>query len=330
MGFFQTFWTWLNSQVTGYIADTTVRVASAVEPAVVSLGAVYVMLWGYLLMTGRIDEPFSAGVARLVRLTLVLGVSLHLWLYNDVIVDTFYRAPAQLASAVVGVTDPVTTVDAIWDRAGAVGATFWQLSGRWNLASVAFAGAAFLVWLVIGLLCVYVMYLIALSAVASSVLLATGPLFVALCLFDGTRRFFEAWLAQLVHYALITILTVLVSAILLHVMQSYATQTAARGTDLTVVDSLDLLLMAGLVMLLMRQIVPIAAGLAGGVALNSFNIVSRPALATLRAPKAIARLAFAQAHWQNEKWIAQSLDTIAAVLRGGRLGADSLTIGRDG
>ena len=45
------------------------------------------------------------------------GVALHLWLYNSVIVDTFYHAPAQLAAAVVGAADPVTTIDAIWSRA---------------------------------------------------------------------------------------------------------------------------------------------------------------------------------------------------------------------
>ena len=51
-----------------------------------------------------------------------------------------------------------------------------------------------------------------------AVLLALGPLFVALLLFDGTRRFFEAWLAQLANYALITILTVLVAALLLQIV----------------------------------------------------------------------------------------------------------------
>ena len=61
------------------------------------------------------------------------------------------------------------------------------------------AGAV--VWVIVGLLCVYVMFLIALSSVALAVLLALGPLFLALLLFDGTRRFFESWIAQLANYA---------------------------------------------------------------------------------------------------------------------------------
>ena len=40
-------------------------------------------------------------------LAVILGVGLRLWLYNTVIVDTFYNAPAQLAAAMVGARDPV-------------------------------------------------------------------------------------------------------------------------------------------------------------------------------------------------------------------------------
>jgi type IV secretion system protein VirB6 len=135
------------------------------------------------------------------------------------------------------------------------------------------AGA--LVWLLIGLLCVYTMFLIALSSIASAILLALGPLFIVMLLFDATRRYFEAWIAQLAAYALITILTVLVGALLLQIVSSYAAQTAARGSAIVTVDALNMVLMAMVVFLLMRQVMPIAAGLAGGVAPSTFGAVSR-------------------------------------------------------
>jgi type IV secretion system protein VirB6 len=84
-----------------------------------------------------------------------------------------------------------------------------------------------------GLLCVYAMFLIALSSIALAVLLALGPLFIAMLLFDATKRLFAAWIAQLVNYALITVLTVMVGALLLQIVQSYATQTAALGSALS-------------------------------------------------------------------------------------------------
>ena len=273
MGFFETFWTWLDAQLTSYIGTNTALVAEALEPAVVTLATVYVMVWGYLQLTGRVEEPFVVGLKRLITLAVVLGMAVHLWLYNSIIVDTFYRAPAQLAAAVVGAQDPVATIDTIWDRGGAVASYLWSNGGVFG-SDFGFYIAGAIVWALMGLLCVYTMFLIALSGVALAVLLALGPLFIALLLFDATRRFFEAWLAQLANYALISILTVLAAALLLQIVESYAVQTAARGSAIATVDALDMVLVAVLVFLLMRQVMPIAAGLAGGIALSTFGTVS--------------------------------------------------------
>jgi type IV secretion system protein VirB6 len=274
MGFFASFWTWLNQQLSGYIGDNTARIASALEPAIVTLATVYVMTWGYLQLTGRVEEPFAHGLRRIMVLALVLGVATRLWLYNSLLVDTFYQAPAELAAKVVGAADPVATIDAIWQQGGEVAAELWSKGSLlYGDGGFYLAGAA--VWILVGMLCVYAMFLIALSSIACAVLLAIGPLFVTMLLFDSTRRYFDAWIAQLATYALITILTVLVAALLLDIVQSYAAQTAARGTAILTVDALDMVLMAGLVFLLLRQIMPIAGGLAGGVGLSSFAVVSR-------------------------------------------------------
>jgi type IV secretion system protein VirB6 len=275
MEFFQTFWTFLNAELTSYVGENTARVASILEPAVVTLGTVYVMVWGYLQLTGRIEEPFAAGVKRIVTLAVTFGVGLHLWLYNTLLVDTFYEAPTEFAAAVVGAADPVQIIDSIWDKGGAVADQLYRDGSGFNASHLGYMLAGLAVWLIVGLLCIYTMFLLALSSVALSILLALGPLFIALLLFDTTRRFFEVWLAQLANYALITILTVMVAALLLQLVASYAQQTAALGAGMKTVDALNMLLATVLVFLFMRQVMPIAAGLAGGVSLNTFGALSR-------------------------------------------------------
>ena len=292
MGFFATFWSWLNGQLATYIGDNTARVAVALEPAVVTLATVYVMVWGYLQLTGRIEEPLVTGLRRLLTLALVIGGALHLWLYNSLIVDTFYRAPAQLAAAIVGTAQPVTTLDVIWSRGGAVADFLWNNGGVLS-GDFGYYVAGAVVWVLVGLLCVYTMFLIALSSVALAVLLALGPLFLALLLFESSRRFFEAWVAQLANYALITILTVLAAALLLQIVQAYAEQTAARGNALVTVDALDMVLVAVLVFLLLRQVMPIAAALAGGIALSTFGAASRLVSWGMRQGTGISRGAIA-------------------------------------
>ena len=274
MGFFATFSSWLDAQLTSYIANNTARLSAALEPAAVTLGTIYVMVWGYLQLTGKIEEPFMTGLRRIMLLVIVLGGALQLWLYNAVIVDTFYNAPAQLAAAVAGAASPVSTLDVVWQAGGTVAGQLWSRAGLFN-GDFGFYIAGVLVWMIMGLVCCYAMFLIALSKIALAVLLALGPLFIIFRLFEGTRRLFDAWLMQLANYGFITVLTVLVGALLLTLIQSYATQTAARGAALATVDALDMLLAAVIVLLVLRQIMPIAASLAGGGSLSTMGTWSR-------------------------------------------------------
>ena len=273
MGFFATFWTWLNTQLTGYIGDNTARLSSTLEPAIMTLATLYIMVWGYLHLTGQIEEPFVAGLKRILTVAVVLGVCLRLWLYNEIIVNTFYEAPAQLAAEVIGAADPVHTLDAIWERGGAVAGFLWNDGGYFT--DPGFRIAAAVVWVLVGLLCIYTMFLIALSRIALSILLALGPFFMVMLLFQNTRRLFDAWLAQLANYALITVLTIMAAALLLQIVESYVAQTAALGAALTTVDALNMVLVSVLVFLFMRQVMPIASGLAGGAAFSTFGTVSR-------------------------------------------------------
>jgi type IV secretion system protein VirB6 len=302
MGFFATFAAWLNGQLATYIGDNTARLASVLEPAIVTVATIYIMAWGYLHLMGKIDEPVITGLKRILLLALILGVGLRLWLYNTLIVDTFYNAPAQLAAAMVGSSDPVGTIDAIWNSGGAVADILWtKAASSISIGSIGFLAGGLLVWCLIGVLCVYAMFLFALSSIGLAVLLALGPLFITLLFFDATKRFFAAWIAQLTNYALITVLTVMVAALLLQIVKSYASQTAARGSAILTVDVLNMLLIAVLVFLVLRQVMPIASALAGGVSLSSFGIISRSAGRGIgwggrNARKAAATLALAAAY----------------------------------
>jgi type IV secretion system protein VirB6 len=121
--------------------------------------------------------------------------------------------------------------------------------------------------------CVYTMFLLAMSRIALAVLLALGPIFILMILFESTRRFFDAWLHELVNYALVSMITVMVAALLLDLVEAYAVQTAARGSALLTVDALNLALAAGIVVLILRQVLGIAARLAGGTALSTSGAV---------------------------------------------------------
>ena len=110
---------------------------------------------------------------------------------------------------------------------------------------------------------------------ALAVLLALGPLFILGLFFDTTKRFFEAWIAQLANYALISLLAVAVSALMLSALKKFAADTAALGAGIKIPDAADMLLLAISVFLVMRQVMPMAAGLASGIALSTYGALSR-------------------------------------------------------
>ena len=273
MGFFAEFSAWLNGILATYIGDNTARIAGALQPAIVTLGVLYLMVWGYLQLMGQIQEPFVAGLKRIIMLAVVLGAALHLWLYNSVIVDTFFEAPGALAAAVIGSPDSVTIVDRIIFSGDDAASRLIEKGGILN-GDFSFYIAGFGVYLIVGLTAIYTIFLLALSRIALSVLLALGPLFIALLFFETTKRFFESWIAQLANYAFITILTVLMAALMLTLVSAAAQQAADAEGGIEIAHAVRVCMAAGLTFLVMRQVMPMAAGLASGLALSSFGVVS--------------------------------------------------------
>lgn len=273
MGFFAEFNTWLNGLLTTYISHNTAIIAATLEPAIVTLGTLYVMIWGYMSLTGQMQEPFVAGVKRLIALAIILGISLHLWLYNALLVDTFFDAPSALAASILGAYDSVTLVDEIINSGADTAELLLRKGGLLN-GSFTFALAGILVYVVVGLTALYTMFLLLLSRIALSVLLALGPLFIALLLFESTKRFFESWLAQLANYAFVTILTVLVAALMLGLLRTASQQAVAAGGGIQIAQAMRVCMAAGLTFLVMRQVMSMAAGLASGLSLSSFGVMS--------------------------------------------------------
>jgi type IV secretion system protein VirB6 len=273
MGFFAEFNAWLTALLDDYIHQYTLQMATLLEPALVTLGTLYVLVWGFLHIAGRIEEPVLEGLKRIAILGVVFGVGLDLWLYDAVIVETFYRAPAALAGNLVGANDFVTIVDTILFQGDDVATALLAKAGILH-GNFSFYLAALAVYVVIGITAIYTMFLLTLSRIALSVLLAIGPLIIPLFLFQSTRRFVEAWFAQLATYAFVAVLAGLVAALMMHLIEQAATQAQAAGGGIQIAQAVRVCMAAGFTFLVMRQVLPMAGGLASGVALSTFGIVS--------------------------------------------------------
>jgi len=148
--------------------------------------------------------------------------------------------------------------------------------------NVDFYLAGFAVYLFVGAICIWMAYLYCLSIVAVGLLLAVGPLFIIGLMFETTKRFFEAWVAQLSNYGLIIVIASVAAKLLLFTLNQYASAAVAQGAAITVAESIQLCLASGFILIIMKQVPTIAAALGGGVALSTFNALSRVMSGTAR------------------------------------------------
>src|SRR5690606_18097247 len=107
-----------------------------------------------LQLMGGIEEPLVTGVKRILTLALILGVALQLWMYNTVIVDTFFMAPAQLVAGVIGTPDSVAIIDQIILAGDDAASRLLQKGGILN-GDFSYYVAGFAVYLVVGLTSIY-------------------------------------------------------------------------------------------------------------------------------------------------------------------------------
>jgi type IV secretion system protein VirB6 len=273
MNFFTQYFAGLQALLLNYVSNQVGVVAAAITPIFVAFGTMYVMFWGWLHLTGKIEEPVLEGAKRIVTVGVLFSIGLQMWTLHSVLVLAFLQGPQALATAILGGGPPLAVIDNIWNQGNQVAQLFWADAGVMN-GNFGFFFAAIATWLIVGMLVIYTAFLFALAAVALAVLLAAGPIFIAFLFFDSTKRFFESWIAQLANYAIIVLLASLIAALILNSVNNAANTAIGFGSTLTILEAMNFFVTTILAFLLMRQVMSIASGLASGVALATGGIVS--------------------------------------------------------
>jgi type IV secretion system protein VirB6 len=261
------FFTWLTGQVNNFIATEVGTVSTLLEPAVITLASVYVMMWGYLQLTGKIEEPVLEGARRILILGVILVLTFRISQNIAPLLDIFVQSPQNLAAGMLGAT-PMAAVDTIWAQGSEVGDSLLSQGSLFSESGLSLVASGLICYLCIGLTTIYVAFLMALALVALALLLALAPLFIAMLLFDSTKRFFEAWIAQLANYALVIILVATIANLMLHAVSQPLAIAYNEGGNVTGADALRVSVFCGFVLLIMTQILPMASGLASGIIIS--------------------------------------------------------------
>src|SRR5690606_12552595 len=209
----------LDSQFTtplqNFISSGTSGISAWVTGPLTAALTLYVMLYGFLILRGSVQEPIMDFAFRAMKLTIILMLVRNAGEYQTYVTEVFFETlPKEVSEALnTGGAPSASTFDSLLDRGQDSADDIWERSA-WPVDPVtSFAGLAviFVTFVVASIGFVVSLY----ARVALAIILAIGPIFIALAMFQSTRRFTEAWIAQLVNFVILQILVVAVGALLI-------------------------------------------------------------------------------------------------------------------
>ena len=274
------FFTSIDTVFTTFFSTGAARVGGAARPVFNTMVSLYVVLWGLALWRGLIQEPLSDGVVRILKIILIGTFALNAAVYAPRIATTIFRTPDRLATVLIPTATTTSTGNALDDaliKGLDVGVRYTAaMSITAPIEALALFAQALVVWAATLILVIYACALILLSKISLSVVLALGPLFIALLLFEPTRSFFTGWLAQ----ALNSLFTYVIAVAFVALGMAFFTAGANSSLAILAVGGVPAfsslvptVLVGGAVFIGLMQSGAIASALAGGVQIGTMGAV---------------------------------------------------------
>jgi type IV secretion system protein VirB6 len=193
------------------------------RPQVRAAATLFILISGWLVLTGRMDKSVLAG--RVLRIVIVAALLTSADTFNTYIRDLFLQdIPSSVGSALTGgpIYAPAAQFDALWNATQRVAATmlseatgYTQFGER--LVIRLLQGVSF-----IALVVIFLIWIIA--RVLMGFVIALGPFLIGLALFDATRPFVDRWVGKLVS---LTLVQLSVSVMLQMLMSGFNTYVRA-------------------------------------------------------------------------------------------------------
>lgn len=262
-----------------YVVDTSRVIMGTTFDALQKLLIIYVILWGIAMASGKIHEPIMDALMRVLRISVVVGIGATTATYNDEIAKFLWTWPDALAMKMVDNSvpgnDTVNFLDKLMSQTYQLGQSFWtkaQANSSYGIPDLGLLAIALGVWLGGILTTAYSAFLLCLAKLALAVLLAIGPIFICLTIFDATRKFFEGWLGQVMNYGFLVVLTAGICKLVLGILKAYLTAAVpAAAKSASIVQAVPALAIAIIGLLVLMQLGPIASALGGGASINTMG-----------------------------------------------------------
>ncbi|WP_293496981.1 type IV secretion system protein [Phenylobacterium sp.] len=279
---FQPAYQFVDSKLDVFLNERATSVMAQVSGPLRAALVLYVLLYGFAILRGAIQEPFMDFAVRSIKLAFIYMLATTVAYSTYVTEPLFHVLPDTLTQAIsgAGLPDVGSAFDQFFNRAAYLAEKITKEAspidfGPWILGATVY---------IVGALAAAVGFGVVLIAkVALALLVALGPIFVACALFDATRRFFFGWLSQAVNYLVLFALIITVFQLILSlVAQQWG---SIDGSD-PMAGGLIFIALCLLGAIFFLQTPAIAAGIAGGASAGLADFANAASLSGVPRPGA--------------------------------------------
>ncbi|MDH6261704.1 type IV secretion system protein [Bradyrhizobium sp. BR13661] len=312
---FDTFLKEFEQPITAFVSTSVSNLASYIDGPLRVGVTLYVVLYGFAVMRGSISGPIMEFAWRAMRIVLVVLLATNSSAFQQYVTSLFFDSlPKEIGNALAGSglnTNSGAPFDQLLTKGIDVANKIYKQAGLTNIAPALIA-AILLVFVAIGSFLQFAILLYA--KVGLGVVIALGPVFIAMALFEATRPFTEAWLRQVANFVILLVLVVALVGLMLTTVTGFIDRfgTNAGTAGEMVVAAVAISAVLGLSGYISLQLPVIAGGLAGGGASLASRLVTSPLIANATAA---ASGAYAGARWSAS----QGLSALRASRQGGSL-----------
>lgn len=252
----------IDSSIIDVVQHGSAAMIALISPLLAICFSIYLLLIALKYWRGSAHEAVQDFFIRVITWAAILTFAMNATYYSSTVVPFFNGIGDEISNAVNGTPTTANVLDALMNKiVEACNTLYSAADGIEETATALMITSA--IYMVSELfICIAAAYII-LAKIALAILLALGPLFIALALFPATRKFFDAWVGQCMNYVFLTVLF------------SFLGNLQVSFFKTLIVDQIGIIAMAkiiaaGIIFILVSFNMPsLASALAGGVGISS-------------------------------------------------------------
>ncbi|WP_260033527.1 type IV secretion system protein [Leisingera caerulea] len=212
-GIIQTLYDGLGDGLTEHTNTISSNMSSAVSAPLTAAMTLYILLYGFAIMRGMIQEPVMDFLARGIKLAIIWTLATQAGDYSAWVGDLIRSDIPQFVETLTGGKGNLPA-DSVMTQASLISADVREAYGS-SIPGSFYGYLMSLVVMFFAAIFASITFVVSILVhFGLAIMAAIGPLFIAFALFDHTRGWFFGWLGQTVNFAILKLLVVVLSVVI--------------------------------------------------------------------------------------------------------------------